>query len=373
MKKLVITVLVLASGLVQAQTNSEVYGLLDAGIVSATHVGTTNGRSTAVLSSPMDTSRFGFRAREDLGGGSYSGANVEMQVQLNDGSQGLSSGTGVANSTFSRAAYAMLGNNDLGDLRIGRMLGDAYLAYNATDVRGGKNFGSSLMFWNDGSSFNGTGVNTLTGGSFISNAIRYSSPTWNGVTATASYAPGGASNDTTASSKNTYSVNYKIGGLNTVAAYQNGYSSTGAMTAQSKIVGGTYAFDKFKLGAGYTRIDNPSSSAVNTDFTVYSTSAGYQISQRVFLSSGYYIIKDNVTSTNGAKSYSLVADYELSKRTGLYAGWAQTNNRGTSGFSPYGSGAANRYSLAGSSAFPQVVSYGGQTQGAVVVGMTYRF
>ena len=373
MKKLVTAMLFLASALVQAKTDSVVYGLLDVGIVSATNVGTKNGASTAVLSSPMDTSRLGFRTREDLGGASWSGANLEMQVQLTDGSQGLASGTGTANTTFSRAAYVMLGNKDLGEVRIGRMLGDTYLAYNATDVRGGKNFGSSLMFWNDGSSFNGSGVNTLTGGSFISNAIRYSSPTWKGITATASYAPGGAVDDTTASSKNTYNINYKIGGLDAVVSYQNGYSSAGAMTAQSRVVGGTYAFNKFKLGAGYTRINNPSSTAVNTDFTVYSTSAGYQLSQRVFVSGGYYMIKDNVTSTNGAKSYSMVADYTLSKRTGVYAGWAQTNNRGTSGFSPYGGGSANRYSLAGSAAFPQIVSYGGQTQGAMVVGMTHRF
>jgi predicted porin len=356
-----------------AQSNTEVYGVMDVGIVSATNVGTKNGTSTAVLSSPMDTSRLGFRTRENLSGGSWSGANLEMQVQLTDGSQGLSSGTGTANTVFSRAAYVMLGNKDLGEVRLGRMLGDTYLAYNATDVRGGKNFGSSLMFWNDGSSFNGSGVNTLTGGSFISNAIRYSLPTWNGITATASYAPGGAVDDTTASSKNTYRINYKTGGVNAVVAYQNGYNSAGAMTAQSRVVGGTYAFAKYKLGAGYTRINNPSSSSANTDFTVYSTSAGYQLSQRVFVSGGYYMIKDNVTSTNGAKSYSLVADYELSKRTGLYAGWAQTNNRGTSGFSPYGAGSANRYSLAGTAAFPQIVSYGGQTQGAMVVGMTHSF
>jgi predicted porin len=370
--------LCLAVGLIltcqaQAQSSVQVYGVLDVGVVSATNVGTKNGTSTAVISHPMDTSRLGFLTREDLGGGSYSGANLEMQVQLTDGSQGLASGTGTANTVFSRAAYVMLGNNDLGEVRVGRMLADGYLAYNATDVRGGKNFGSSLMFWNENSSFNGSGVNTLTGGSFISNAIRYSSPTWNGITATVTHAPGGAADDTTQSSKNNYSVNYKIGGLNTVVGYQNGYSSTGAMTAQSKVVGGTYSFDKFKVGTGYTRINNPSSSAANTDFTVYSTSAGYQLSPRVFLSSGYYVIKDNVNSTNGAKSYSLVADYEFSKRTGVYAGWAQTNNQGTSGFSPYGGGSAGRYSLAGSAAFPQIVSYGGQTQGAVVVGMTHRF
>lgn len=364
---------IIATTSAYAQSNVEVYGVMDMGIVSATNVGTKNGTSIAVLSSPMDTSRLGFRSKEDLGGGSYSGANLEMQVQLSDGSQGLSSGTGTANSVFSRGANVVLGNKDLGELKIGRQLGDAYLAYNATDVRGGKNFGSSLMFWNDGSSFNASGVNTLTGGSFISSAVRYSSPEWNGITATASYAPGGAVDDTTASSKNTYRLDYKVKGLHTVAAYQNGYNSSGAMTAQSKVIGGTYAFDKFKLGAGYTRIDNPSSSAVNTDFTVYSTSAGYQMSQKVFVSGGYYMIKDNVTSTNGAKSYSLVADYAMSKRTGLYAGWAQTNNRGTSGFSPYGGGSANRYSLAGSAAFPQIVSYGGQTQGAMVVGMTHRF
>ena len=51
----------------------------------------------------------------------------------------------------------------------------------------------------------------------------------------------------------------------------------------------------------------------------------------------------------------------------------QTNNCDSSGFPPYGNGSVNRYRLDGSLAFPQIISYGNQTQSAMVARMTHRF
>jgi len=91
------------------------------------------------------------------------------------------------------------------------------------------------------------------------------------------------------------------------------------------------------------------------------------------VTAGYYNLKDNISSANGSQTWSLVGDYNFSKRTTAYIGVASTANKGTSGFAPYGAGGANYGSLYGTATYPSVVASTGTTQNAYVVGMTHRF
>lgn len=381
MKKLVLaTMLASAFGLAQAQSSAvEVYGVMDVGIVNANKVGTNNASSNAFVASPMDTSRIGFRATEDLGGGLKAGFNLESQVAPTNGSQGTSGSSGAANNTFHRAANVQL-QGGFGKIIAGRQLNNVYsLAYNKSDVRGGKNFGSSVIFWNDNSSFGGTstaktGLSSMNGTAFMSNAVRYETPVFAGLSGTIAHVTGGVAGDDAASSTTGVSVDYKNGGLNLVAGYLKQHNSAGAESGRFYTYGGTYAFGKAKVGAGYSRWQNPAATTTaNTDFDLVSVSGGYQLTQNLFLSGGYYDIQNKVDSANKAQMYALVADYAFSKRTGIYTGWAQTANKGNMGFSPYGGGSSNINSLAGSSQFPSVITTAGQTQSAFVVGMTHKF
>ena len=86
--------------------NVTVYGLIDMGVMSTNSAGAANGNLTTVVSGIDQTSRLGFRASEDLGGGLRSGAVLEMQVDGASangvaGSQGLGSASGSANAVFS--------------------------------------------------------------------------------------------------------------------------------------------------------------------------------------------------------------------------------------------------------------------------------
>jgi len=356
------------------QSAIQIYGNLDAGIISASNVGTTNSNATMFGNSVMDTSRIGFRGVESLGGGASAGFQLESQIQTGDGTQGLASSNGAASGTFSRAANVFY-QGGFGRIVGGRQLTASYQAVSVGDVRGGKNFGSAttVMFL-DGSSFgSGTGLGNLSGSSFVSNSFRYDTPTFNGVRGVVQRAFGGVAGDLNASTSTIVAAHYDKGPLNLASSYRSGTSSTGITTSQSYSLGGKYRYEKLQVGLGYVNMQNPNGAgAANTKFDLKMLSAGYNLTPKWTISGGHYILQDKINGRNGAKLNSLVADYALSNRTGIYVGWAQMANSGTSGFSPYGGGSANLNSLA-STQFPSMMRTAGQTQQAIAVGMTHRF
>ena len=385
MKKLLLaTLLASACGLSIAQSNVNVYGLLDVGVVTATNVGTAGQNATQVLSSPMWASRIGFKSAEDLGGGTKAGANIEAQINPTDGSQGASSSSGTANNVFSRAANVYLDNAGLGRVTLGRQDNLAFESFAVGDVNAGRNFGGSLNYWNDGSTFGGTstaktGLATMTGTTFLSNAVRLDTPVIAGFKGSVQYTSGGVADNTTfgaldASSRRLYAVSYNRGAFNGSASYQTSNNAAGLATAETTTVGGNYTIDKFKVAAGWANFQNPNGlNAANTDFDLRQVSVKYNATSKVDVTAGYYNLKDNISSANGSQTWSLVGDYNFSKRTTAYLGVASTANKGTSGFAPYGAGGANYGSLYGTATYPSVVASTGTTQNAYVVGMTHRF
>ena len=386
MKKLLLALGLVASfGLAQAQSNVTVYGIMDIGVLNAGNVGKNNGNTTQVLSSPMDTSRIGFIGKEDLGGGAYSGFKLESQINPGDGSQGVSSSTGAANNLFSWGANVFLGSNELGRLTLGRQGNLAFEAFNYGDVNGVKNFGGSLIFFNDGSSFGGasgarTGIGTMTGTTFLSNALRYDSPTYAGFRASGLVVAGGATDgsalgNTSASQRAIGAVTYNKGPWAAAVSYMNSNDALANSNAQVTTVGGNYTFNGgHKVAAGYTKFNNPNSTAANTNFNLYEVSGLYQFTSRISGRAGYYELHDVQNSANGAKMLSLVGQYDFSKRTSMYVGIASMINDGTSGFAPYGAGSANLNSMySGTSSNPAIMQTAGNVQTGIVTGMTVRF
>jgi len=71
MKKSALALAVLAalSLNASAQTNVQVYGIMDAGVEYVNHATANDGSQVRVVSGGKNTSRWGFRGSEDLGGG----------------------------------------------------------------------------------------------------------------------------------------------------------------------------------------------------------------------------------------------------------------------------------------------------------------
>ena len=386
MKKLLLALgLTAFFGLAQAQSSVTVYGIMDVGVLNAGNTGANNGNTTQVLSSPMDTSRIGFMGREDLGGGAYSGFKLEGQINPGDGTQGISASTGAANGLFSRGANVYLGNDAYGRVTLGRQDNLAFEAFNYGDVNGGKNFGGSLIFWNDGSSFGGasgarTGIGTMTGTTFLSNAIRYDSPTFAGFRASGLVVAGGATDgsalgNTSASQRAIGAITFNQGPWAAAVAYMNANDASANSNAQVTTVGGNYTFGGgHKVAAGYTKFNNPNSTAANTNFNLYEVSGLYQFTSRISGRAGYYELHDVQNSANGAKMWSLVGQYDFSKRTSAYIGLASMINDGTSGFAPYGAGSANLNSMyASTGSYPNIMQTAGNVQSGLVTGLTVKF
>jgi len=363
----------------QAQSNVEIYGIMDVGVVSVDGVGATNGRSTQFLNGGRDTSRLGFRGTEYLGNNTRAGFTLESQVMPNNGSQGLSSSTGAANATFSRQASVFL-EGGFGKLTMGRSNNAAYQAFQVGDSRAGLNTGSTVNFYTDGSTFGGTataktGIANLTGGTFISGQFRYDTPTWKGFSASLTYAPGGQTDDTTKGTAQSHALRWSGYGATLAYGFYDVESTAGLNTGRVNNFAGNYAVtNKLKVFAGQSNMENPSiAGQANSKFKLNSYGAAYDLNSKTRLTGGYYTMKDEVDSANKNTSYAAGIDYALSKRTMVYAVYARSDNDGNMGFAAYGGGNANLNSLAGTGNWPTIIGNSGIAQNAVALGLQHRF
>jgi predicted porin len=386
MKKIALALLVAATcGLAQAQSNVTIYGIMDVGVVNTTSVGTNNGSATQLISGALNTSRIGFKGEEKLGGSLSSGFVLEGQINPGDGSQGTVSGTGATNGLFSRSANVFVKDDSLGTVRLGRQGNLGFEAFNYGDTNAGKNFGGSILFWNDGSSFGGTttaktGIGTMTGTTFVSNAIRYDSRDFNGFRVSGQYVlPGTSSTNTLgnldASSRYITAVTYNKGPWAAAGSFMSTNDSTGDTQYQVTTLGGNYTLPAgHKIAAGYHTFQNKASSATsNNNFNLMETTGRYKVDSRNSVHVGYYKLGDKTNAANGAQMGSLIGTHELSKTTSVYAGVARMNNNGASGFAAYGAGGANLNTLQSTTSLPASMQSSGLTQTAITTGLTVLF
>jgi predicted porin len=379
-KKSVIAVALMAAaaGSALAQSTVEIYGVMDAGIVSASNVGSANAGITAFNSGVDQTSRLGFRAKEDLGGGHTACVVMEHQVDLGNGSQGLSAGSGSANAVFSRGANVFLEDKSLGKLTLGRQSNAAWGTYQQFDGRNNSNFGSITNFISDGSSFGGTstaktGIASLTGTSWFNNAVRYDTPAWNGISGTYARVFGNTAGDLDFGKADQYVLRYDNKGLVFGSVgYYTANSTAGVNNALTKWYGvGVRATKDLTLTANLFQMENPSSTAANTKFDLTSVGARYQINPKWYANAGYYDLKDKVSTASGTKLTSASLNHDLSKRTSLFVGVSKTNSSGTSGISAWGNGGGANYDSLGQSA--NKLSGQGQDQTAYALGLRHTF
>ena len=355
------------------------YGVLDAGITVADNIGAKNTSAVMFNSGAQDTSRLGVFGTQDLGGGRSAIFQVETQLATGPGTNGTSAANGTINTMYNRAARIGLEDKEYGSLYMGRQLSSIYQTFNIMDTRGGKNFGSSLIFWGDGSSFGGTstavtGLNASTGSTHWSNAIRYDFPTMQGLKLTGVYAPGGY-NESDTGARYSLTANYTpIKDLTLVSGYSKVNSATGTTVGQVALLGGRWTNGANTFATGYTSIKNPSlAGANNSDFSLISLSFKRNMASNIDWHTGVYKLNDNHKSANGATMFSTSVDYYFAKQTYVYAGVSTMNNQGTSGFAPFGaSGGANLSSLS-STQYPSRVTKAGQVQNAITIGMSTSF
>jgi predicted porin len=254
MKKLLIATAALAmvAGTVQAQSSVSVYGVLDVNMQS---IDNSTEQSSVQGAGGLTTSRLGFRGTEDLGGGT----KAEFQLEAK-----LTPGTGVLGATdaktFNRESWVGLTDAKLGSVRVGLM--------DLTDVvnidANTSQMGNQALI---------TGMN----GNDIRQAIRYTTPTFGGLSAQIGYANPGASATNlegtvaaaTSSRVNSYYAQYVAGPASLYAGMESKKISN-TYEQEQTVLGAKYNFGVATVGITYSSADG-STEATKTADEVKST------------------------------------------------------------------------------------------------------
>ena len=324
MKKSFIALAVLAaSGVASAQSTVTLYGLVDAYVGSQKINGLT--QSGVNLASPaggsgggLNTSRFGFKGSEDLGGGLK--ANFVLEA-------GFDPSTGVANNytspytgktdsaIFGRQSWVGL-SGGFGEVRVGKM----WTPYDEVKGSGAAAFDANI-FAPAANVWATNGYSDRPG-----NSVYYATPSFGGVTAAAMYSLGENKTPTVDAGK-LASANIAYAGGPVAVALSHQVEKADGVTKATRFtqLNASYDFGVVKLLGALGHVKdgvNPYGLAVSKS-TEYQIGLDVPVSTAVTLSGGYAHSKD--TQYAGGpditrKGYGLAGLYALSKRTNLYAG-----------------------------------------------------
>ncbi|WP_250435824.1 MULTISPECIES: porin [unclassified Caballeronia] len=186
-RQLVSTAALAVCASASAQSNVTLYGTVDAGLTYTTNQQVTNadgsvgsGHNFAFSGGNLVPSRFGLLGVEDLGGGLQAKFNVENSFYTGTGS--LVQGGAL----FNRQAWVGLAHEQFGTLSLGRQY-DSYSDFLGPYVS--SNSWATLYGSHIGD------VDNLNEAFNFNNAIKYTSPDWNGFSVGGTYSLGGIAGD----------------------------------------------------------------------------------------------------------------------------------------------------------------------------------
>lgn len=348
MKKiLLVSASLAACNLANAQSSVTLYGVVDAGF---TYTSNDKGSSqTALTGGNESASRWGMRGTEDLGGGLSAIFTLEAGFNPANGTMGQNG------TEFGRQAFVGLSSATYGTTTLGRQYSSQAdyvnpLSAGATWAGSGAGYGTHPA-----------DLDNLNNSNRINNAIKYQSPTWNGLSFSGLYSFGGQPGSMGRNQIWSIGAGYLNGPLTLAAGYLSvnrpNYSfwgdkandSTTASNIASPIISGyasagstnivaagaQYVFGNATVAAVYTntRFGNLGSVAVQglspteAGYTGHATfnsgelNVRYQLTPALMLAVSY----DYTNGTgvdNGSAVYHTVdlgATYALSKRTDFYA------------------------------------------------------
>ena len=351
----------LASTAAFAQTNVQIYGVVDAAIA---YVNNSQGRDgMAVQSGVLAGNRLGFKGTEDLGNGLKAVFLLEQGFNLDDGSN-----TSTTGQTFQRQAWVGLSSN-AGTVSLGRQYAPGYAAFLKHDALAG-----ALL--SAGMTLNTAAGNTIAVNSNArwNNSIKYATPVMGGFQAEAIYRAGEASNDFASNegyglglayAGGPVAVNYVFhhtdgsasgsdGGNLSAAQWIASTPATGAIRDEH-FIGATFDAKVMKIMASAQFAENQGRGLNGrSSVELYTLGTIVPVGKGNFHANYSYLDLNGNDRKNGAsgagQSYAVAYTYGLSKRTTLYTAVNYTDLAGRSAAPSYALGAA------GASAAASVVS-----------------
>lgn len=295
----------------QAQSNVQVYGLMDAGVEYVTNAGPNGNSMTRVVSGGKNTSRWGFRGTEDLGGGLKAVFNLEGGVLLDTGAQ---DGT-----LFKRQANVGL-EGGFGRVVIGRSFTTTYDLVIKFDPLG---FAPNYSWATSG---NATGPSKYGMTTAFDNLIKYTGHT-GGFTYGATIGLGEQANSQADGRKYAVGGSWFGGGFGVMASYEQVNGNTVATTGNrdkttAYHLGADYKAGQWRYVAGMRGYKLESGKAATPDLRgdTYWGGITYNVQAWTLTGAVYHVNTKELPAAKDADPTMLVARamYALSKRTDLY-------------------------------------------------------
>jgi predicted porin len=301
------------SALAQAQSNVTLFGVID---VAVRHTKNGDDKLTSLASNGANTSRFGIRGFEDLGGGLK--ASFWLESGLNPDTGTNSDSTRFWNR---RSTVSLVGG--FGEVRLGRDTTPTYTGYIDYDVFGGNGVAEASKFV----SKLGTNVDTNVR---ADNLVSYFLPgNIGGVYGQVSVAAGEG-----VAGKKYYGgrIGYAAGPLNVSASYGQTSVSPLAGSGEDKYklgsIAASYDFKVVKV-SGYVsqaKYDDAKITIVNIGASLPLGPGAVRVSYLDANASGHTPAGASIEA-NDASQLAVGYVYDLSRRTALYSSLSRVNNK----------------------------------------------
>ena len=357
------------AGAAQAQSSVTVFGLIDAGIATTNvdygtnSVGkqsqtTIGGLHSGNGSGTLSGSRLGFRGVEDLGGGLRSGFHFETGVNPYQSSaftttatmtDSASTNNGTALFSSVRQAYASIANNQFGELRLGTQHALSKDSMESIDPLAGVTLtGAGNQYQNSVHGYSGRYAQaatfiapTMSNVSVRLQTVVSGTPSNNGAGTAANATP----TDNRASSA---SVDFTQGAIKVAGYYERKttwYQAASTANTMNPIgITGTTAatipvINAYAVGASYDlKFAKPAvlffnqtaqganvSQSGKTTGTLLGVTVPVSAATSLFASYTGGKVENNNAGLYKTAGMQLVANHTLSKRTGIYAAYGQTD------------------------------------------------
>lgn len=309
------------AGTASAQSSVTIYGVMDAGVEFVNHAG-KDGSVVKLTSGGKNTSRWGLRGVEDLGGGLKALFALESGIAIDTGK------LDTDGTLFDRRATVGLAGG-FGQVVMGRTFTTTYDFMLPFDPMGyAPNYS-----WATSSTATGDRKDGMF--SRASNAIRYDGK-FGGVKLGATVGFGEVAGNFKSSSKYDLGVGYESNGFATAVTWdrQNGAGNSTTPTDTTDYIqgihaGASYDFGALKLYAGYRNYKRAfTTSAASLRSDMYWGGASYDFTPAFTLYGAVY--KQNIKGGTNADPimFSVRAQYAFSKRTTAYLSTAYAKARG---------------------------------------------
>jgi predicted porin len=310
------------SGAASAQTNVQIYGVMDAGIEHVSNASPGGGGVTKVYSGGSNNSRLGFRGTEELGNGLKAVFNLESGLLIDTGN--------FDGALFRRQANVGL-EGKFGRVVIGRSFTTVYDFVNPFDPMG---YAPRYSWIPTG---NGTLANKYGMTTGFDNIVKYQG-TFDKLKVGASYGAGEVAGSSSDGRKLAAAAAYEFGPLRVVATGErvNGIRNALGARSDNKVYHAGVAYEVSKaldLKAGHRHLKIDQAAGPDTRADTWWAGANYDITPTLDLTGVlYYVnVKTGVIPRDSAadpKMLVLRLKYTLSKRTNLYATAAHAKANG---------------------------------------------